>query len=142
MNGEAGYERSDHLGAITEVSEYKVIQSHFELKVFQASKDLAEKVFELTRNFPKEEIYGLSAQMRDSSRSVAAGIAEAWRRRRYPTAFINMLNESEAEAAETQTWLSFALSANYIEREIADTLHGRYEEVIRMLVSMQRNSDV
>ena len=72
-----------------------------ELRVWQNAMTLAMKVFQLSRSFPAEEKYSVTDQMRRSSRAVAAMISEAWRRRRYVAAFVNKLNEAEAEAAET-----------------------------------------
>ena len=85
------------------------IRSHRELEVYQMALDAAMKIFEVSKNFPPEERYSLTDQIRRSSRSVCANLAEAWRKRRYEGAFISKLSDSEAEAAETQTWLEFAV---------------------------------
>ena len=90
------------------------ITSHHQLSVYQKSMDAAMKVFELSRAFPKEEMYSLTDQIRRSARSVCANLAEAWRRRRYEAAFLNRLNECEAEAAESQVWLEFAVKCSYL----------------------------
>jgi four helix bundle protein len=84
------------------------IRSFKELRVWQNAMDLAMRVFELTKKFPVEERYSLTDQVRRSSRSVASNTAEAWRKRRYPAAFVAKLNDSEGEGAETQTWIEFA----------------------------------
>ncbi len=94
------------------------------------------RIFEISKSFPKEETYSLTDQIRRSSRSVPANIAEAWRKRRYVAAFISKLNDAEGEAAETQTWLEVAVRCGYVERESAKTLFLEYEEIISMLVSM------
>lgn len=78
------------------------IKSHRDLRVYQKAFENAMKIFEISKAFPKEEIYSLTDQIRRSSRSVSANISEAFRRRKYPKSFSNKLNESEAEAAETQ----------------------------------------
>ena len=75
------------------------------MEVYQIAFDVAMKIFELSKNFPKEEKYSLIDQIRRSSRSVCANLAEAWRRRRYKGSFLSKLNDAEAEAAETQVWL-------------------------------------
>lgn len=80
-------------------------------------------IFELTKLFPKEETYSMTDQIRRSSRSVCANLAEAWRKRRYEAAYIAKLNDAEGEAAETQTWLEFAVKSEYIEREVATELY-------------------
>ncbi len=83
------------------------ITTHRELEVYQLAFDAAMKIFKLSKGFPKKETCSLTDQIRRSSRSVCANLAEAWRRRRYHAAFVNKLNIAEAEAAETQTWLEF-----------------------------------
>ena len=83
------------------------IHRHTDLEVYNLAFNTACQIFELTKEFPKEERYSLTDQIRRSSRSVCANIAEAWRKRRYPAAFINKLNNAEAEATETQVWLDF-----------------------------------
>lgn len=94
------------------------------------------EIFELSKCFPKEETCSLTDQIRRSSRSVPANIAEAWRKRRYAAAFISKLNDAEGEAAETQTWLEFTVRCGYLERSKAKDLFTEFEEVISMLVSM------
>ena len=84
------------------------IQSHEELEVYRLAFKAAMRIFELSKSFPLEERYALTDQIRRSSRSVCSNIAEAWRKRRYEAAFVSKLNDAEAEAAETQTWVSFA----------------------------------
>lgn len=93
-------------------------------------------VFELTKRFPKEETYSLTDQIRRSSRSVAANITEAWRKRRYVAAFESKLNDAEAETAETQTWIQFAVKCDYVKSEDAKTLYKEYDEVLAMIVAM------
>ncbi len=97
------------------------------------------RIFELSKSFPKEETYSLTDQIRRSSRSVPANIAEAWRKRRYKAAFISKLNDAEGEAAETETWLECAVKCSYVDREIAKKLFLEYEEIVSMLVSMANN---
>jgi len=83
---------------------------HFrELQAYQLATGAAMQLFEVSRSFPREERYSLTDQVRRSSRSVCANMAEAWRKRRYPNAFVNKLSDAEAEAAETQMWIEFAL---------------------------------
>jgi len=89
-----------------------VIQSHEELEVYQMAFETAMRVFE-SKAFPREETYSLTDQIRRSSRSVCSNIAEAWRKRRYEAAFVSKLNDAESEAAETQTWIQFAVECNY-----------------------------
>ncbi len=92
----------------------ELIQSHRDLKVYQKAFVGAMQIFELSKKFPIEERYSLIEQIRRSSRSVCANLAEAWRKRRYELAFVAKLNDCEAEAAETQTWLDFAVKCQYL----------------------------
>jgi len=98
-------------------------------------------IFKLSRKFPKEETYSLTDQIRRSSRSVCTNLAEAWRKRRYEAAFISKLNDVEAEAAETQTWLEFALACSYLKREEASDLSSNYERIIGTVVGMINHAD-
>ena len=112
------------------------IQSHDELDVYRLAFDAAMRIFELTKGFPKEETYSLTDQMRRSTRSVCSNIAEAWCRRRYKAAFVSKLNDAEAEAAETQTWIQFALESNYLASGHAGDLNKTYDHIIGKLVNM------
>ena len=112
------------------------IQEHTDLDVYRKAFDGAMLIFEVTKKFPKEETYSLTDQIRRSSRSVCANLAEAWRKRRYKAAFVSKLSDAESEASETQVWLQFATSCEYIERDRSGTLYQTYDEIIRMLVSM------
>ena len=117
------------------------IRSFRELKVWKKAMDLAMEIFEITKRFPPEEKYSLTDQIRRSSRSVPANIAEAWRKRRYPAAFVSKLNDAEGESAETQTHLEIARRCGYIDTESALRLDASYEETMAMLVSMVSHSD-
>jgi len=117
------------------------IVRHQELDVYKKAFDAALQIFESSKKFPKEETYSLIDQIRRSSRSVAANIAEAWRKRRYTAAFIAKLNDSEAEAAETQTWIEFAVRCEYLGKETGRELFICYDEIISMIVSTISHSD-
>ncbi len=114
----------------------RVIRNHGDLDVYRMAFDAAMRIFELSRGFPPEEKYSLTDQIRRSSRSVAANLAEAWRRRRYQAAFIQSLCRCEAEAAETQVWLEFAVKCGYLDREQGRALYVEYDHVIGKLVNM------
>jgi four helix bundle protein len=101
----------------------------------------AMAVFDASRTFPAEERYSLIDQVRRSSRSVCANVAEAWRKRRYPAAFVSKLGDAEAEAAETQVWLEFAVKCKYLDRAIARDLYGQYDRIIRSIVGMITHVD-
>jgi four helix bundle protein len=111
-------------------------QGHRDLRVYQLAYKLAMEIFELSKTFPKEERYSLTDQIRRSSRSVAANIAEGYRKRQYPNALVSKLADADAEATETQVWLDFALDCGYLSQAQHDHLVAGYEEVGRMLGTM------
>ena len=114
----------------------KNIRSFRELDVFNLAMDTAVEIFEMTKGFPVEERYSLTDQVRRSSRSVCANIAEAWRKRRYPAAFVSKLSDAEAEAAETQVWLEFAFRCRYLDPAKSAALELEYEHILGKLVNM------
>ena len=117
------------------------IKTHEDLEVYQIAFKAAMEIFELSKKFPTEERYSLTDQIRRSSRSVCANLAEGWRKRRYKAAFIAKLSDSEAEAAEVQVWLKFAVECNYLEIEKARDLYKDYNRIIGGLVNMIHNAD-
>jgi len=117
----------------------KPIQSHRELEVYRLAFDASMRIFKLSKKFPPDERYSLTDQIRRSSRSVCANLAEAWRKRRYEGSFLLKLNDSEAEAAETQTWLEFAVECEYLDRATARELYRTYNNIIGKLVKMINN---
>ena len=112
------------------------LRSHKELDVYQLAFKGSMKIFEISKNFPKEEKYSLTDQIRRSSRSVCANLAEAFRKRKYPKAFISKLSDCEGEAAETQTWLEFSLQCKYISEQEFTELHETYDHILGKLVNM------
>ncbi|MCC5616299.1 four helix bundle protein [Nostoc sp. CHAB 5836] len=112
----------------------RVIKDHKDLEVYKMAFDSAMIIFELSKKFPLEERYSLTDQIRRSSRSVCANFAEGWRKRRYQAAFVAKLNDCEAESAETQTWIEFAVKCNYTNIEIGRELYGTYNQVLSGLV--------
>ncbi len=112
------------------------IRTHNDLRVYQKSFDAAMTIFELSKQFPVEETYALTDQIRRSSRSVCANLAEAWRKRRYQKAFISKLSDAESEAAETQVWLEFAVKCGYLQRDEAKLLYLTYDEILRTIVGL------
>ncbi len=113
------------------------ILSHTDLKVYKASFETGMEVFQITKSFPKEELYSLVDQIRRSSRSVSGNLAEAWRKRRYEKAFVAKLSDAEGEAAETQVWLEYAYSCEYIDKDVF--IH--YNHIIGMIVNMIKKSE-
>jgi len=119
----------------------KLINNHEDLEVYQKAFKAAMRIFELSKRFPIEERYALTDQIRRSSRSVCANLAEAWRRRRYQGSFCARLNDAEAEAAETQVWLKFAVKCNYLDLDIGRELSNQYNEILGSIVRMVNDSD-
>jgi four helix bundle protein len=117
----------------------KLIRYHWELDVYKLSVEAAMRIFELSKKFPKEEMYSLTDQIRRSSRSVSGQIAEAWRRRKYENVFVNKLNEAEGEAGETQVWLEYAVRCDYLSSKDGRALHRTYNRIIGKLVTMGNN---
>lgn len=126
---------------MAEQSKSRMLASrHTELDVYRRAFDVAMRVFELSRRFPADERYSLTDQIRRSSRSVCANIAEAWRKRRWEAALAAKLGDSEAEAAETQTWIQFAVECGYLDRDTGRELFQEYDAILGMLVSMITNA--
>ncbi len=117
----------------------EAIKDHKDLGIYKIAFEAAMKIFELSKKFPVEERYSLTDQIRRSSRSVCANMAEAWRKRRYEAAFIAKLNDCEAEAAETQTWIEFAVKCNYMNVELGREIYANYNQVLSGLVNMINN---
>ncbi len=115
--------------------------THEDLDIYKRAFMLAMEIFEASKTFPSYERYSLTDQIRRSSRSVCANMAEAWRKRRYRAAFICKLCDVEAELAETQCWLRFAVSCEYLDSEKAQDLHTRYNAVASTLVNMILHAD-
>jgi len=107
-----------------------------DLLVFQKSCKLSIEIYRLTLTFPQEEKYSLTNQIRRSSRSIAANIAESWPKRIYPKMFVNKLTDSLSEHAETEVWLLTAKDLNYISIDTFNKLTDDYKEVACMLTSM------
>jgi len=94
------------------------------------------EIFHISKSFPKDEIFSLISQIRRSSRSVSANIAEAFRKRRYEKAFVAKLSDSEAESAETQVWLDYSLECGYISEIVHQKLFNDYDNIIGKIVNM------
>ena len=112
------------------------IVSHHDLEVYRKGFQAAMRIFQCSKRFPKEEMFSLTDQVRRSSRSVCANISEAWRKRRYPAAFVSKLNDAETEGAETQVWLEMAVACGYLRADEGRDLYAAYNEVLSMLVHM------
>lgn len=117
------------------------IRDFRELEVYRLALEAAMQIFQVSGAFPAEEKYSLTDQMRRCSRSVCANIGEAWRKRRYPNAFVSKLSDAEAEAAETQVWLELATRCGYLEPTVSTELEQTYEHILGKLVNMLSHPD-
>lgn len=113
-----------------------------ELNVYRLAFASAMEIFQISKNFPKEERFSLTDQIRRSSRSVCSNLAEAWRKRKYLAVFIHKLSDCSQEAAETQTWLEFSLNCQYINQETFNHLDEQYEHIFSMLSTMERKAEL
>lgn len=112
-----------------------------DLRVYQRARSVSLAVFQISKRFPKEELYSLTDQIRRSARSVGAQVAEAWGKRRYGRHFVSKLTDADAEQMETQHWVGEALDCGYLVPADAEQLTGGLEEIGRMLNSMIEKAD-
>jgi len=116
------------------------VKSVRDLEVYKLSRQLGREIFEISKKFPKEEMYSLTDQVRRSSRSIGAQIAEAWAKRRYEKHFVSKLTDADGEQQETQHWIETALDCSYISKETANSLLNQYASIGKMLNSMINKS--
>ena len=121
--------------------ESKRLNSVRDLVVYNKAFEAAMIIFKISKAFPKDEKYSLTDQVRRSSRSVCSNLAEGWRKRKYQAVFINKLLDAAQEAAETQTWLEFALHCGYIDDDVFRNLYEKYEHIFAMLSTMEKKAD-
>ena len=115
------------------------IRSVEDLNVYKRAYQAAMEVFRLSRSFPKEEQYSLTAQVVRASRSVAANIREGFAKREYENVFFRHLVDALGSAEETQTWLNFAKDCGYLDIEKFQVAFREYEEICSMLFALRRN---
>jgi four helix bundle protein len=117
------------------------IRNHEELEVFQQAYRVSLEIHTLTKSFPKEEQYCLTNQVRRSSRSICANLAEAFRKRYFQKSFVSKINECEGEAAETQVWIKYAADFEYIESQKSLEIRALYDVILKQLVIMRNQAD-
>lgn len=118
-----------------------MVRSFKDLTVYKKTFALAMEIFSISKNFPKDELYSLTGQIRKSSRSVCSTIAEGYRKRQYNAHFRSKISDADMENSETQVWLDFALNCEYISKEKYMDLTGKSEEIGRMLNHMINNPE-
>lgn len=116
-----------------------MIKSYKDLEVYKKSYRLAMEIFQLTKKFPKEEIYSLTSQIRDSSRSVPANIAEGWAKRKYENIFKKHLIDAIGSNEETKVWLDFAFDCGYISKQTQSDFIIKCDEIGKMLNRLFEN---
>ncbi len=119
-----------------------IIKSVRDLEVYKLAFETAMEIYNISKGFPQEEKYSLIDQIRRSSRSICANLAESWRKRKYIAVFINKLSDAQAEAGETQTWLEFALKCKYMDEGLFRRLDEKYEHIFAMLFTMEQKADM
>jgi four helix bundle protein len=119
--------------------EKKLVRTHRDLEVYQMAFKVAMQIFDESKSFPIEERYSLTDQVRRSSRSVCANLAEGWRKRRYEASFLSKLSDAEAEAAESQVWLEFASQCGYLKEETVRELSIALDNIIGKIVILINN---
>jgi len=117
------------------------IKSSRDLDVYKIGRAQAQRIFVITKDFPKEERFSLTDQIRRSSRAVNAMLAESWARRKYPAAFVNKVNEALGEAMETQAWLDHSLDCEYINPDLHHELDTSWQHIGAMLNRMIQRAD-
>lgn len=122
------------------MSEHRHADSFRDLVVYQKTRAVASAIFRMSKSFPKEETYSLTDQIRRSSRSIGAQIAEAWGKRRYEKHFVSKLTDASAEELETEHWVDIAVECEYISQEQARQLMADLDAVGRMLSAMMQKS--
>ncbi len=118
------------------MSELTHAKSFRDLLVYEKARAVAKEIFELSKRFPREEMYSLTDQVRRSSRSIGAQIAEAWAKRRYEKHFVSKLTDADGEQLETRHWIDTAEDCGYLPSALATALNKQLGEIGRMLNSM------
>jgi four helix bundle protein len=118
------------------------VKSFKDLEVYKYSRELAKEIFFITKDFPSEEKYSLTDQVRRSSRSIGAQIAESWGKRRYENHFISKLTDADSEQFETQHWIEVSHENEYIPKNTMNNLIVKCESIGKMLNSMMDKSSL
>ncbi len=117
------------------------VHNYTELTVYKLAFKSAMCIYELSKKWPMKEKYSLTDQILRSSRSVCGNIAEAWRKRRYPSHFVSKLSDADTESAETEVWLDFSLKCKYLADDEYTKLHDNYDHICRMLTKMMASPE-
>jgi four helix bundle protein len=118
-----------------------IVRDFDDLDVYRLAVDLQQEIFELTKRFPAEERYSLTDQIRRSSRSIGANIAEAWAKRRYQAHFLSKLSDADGEQLETRHWLKTSLLCGYVSDQEHEALAAKCHDVGQKLGRMMADAD-
>jgi four helix bundle protein len=119
----------------------KIIRNFRELNVYKRAFELQQQLFKISKDFPREEKYSLTDQLRRSSRSIGANIAEAWQKRRYPAHFISKLSDADGELAETEHWVDTAAACEYLDADIVKSIQSMSAVIGGMLGKMMKSPE-
>ncbi len=118
------------------------VKNFRDLEVYKLSRQLSKEIFEISKKFPREEMYSLTDQVRRSSRSIGGQIAEAWGKRKYEKHFVSKLTDADGEQLETQHWIETAFDCLYVSKELADDLLNKCSSIGKMLNSMMNKASI
>ena len=114
----------------------RAIQNYRDLEVYKESFRFQQAVFVASKQFPKEERYALTDQVRRSSRAIGANLAEAWSKRRYEAHFLSKLTDSDGELQESTRWLRSAFACEYLTKALCSALMKQAVRIGKMLGTM------
>ena len=117
-----------------------LVRDFAELDVYRLALELQRDIYEISKGFPKDEKYSLTDQIRRSSRSIGANIAESWAKRRYKAHFVSKLTDADGEQLETRHWIRTALSSGYIAEKSSQALDSKCQDIGRKLGGMMANA--
>ena len=122
------------------MTEKQYVEGHHDLLVYKKSRWLARELFEMSNSFPKEEIHALTSQIRRSSRSIGAQIAEAWAKRGFEKHFAGKLSDADAEQAETQHWIERAHARGLLSEDGYRARANRVGQLVNGLLRAARRN--
>ena len=123
------------------MSKLPYVDSYKDLLIYNKARELSREIYKISKDFPSDESYSLTSQIRRSSRSIGAQIAEAWAKRSYKKHFISKLTDSDAEVNETEHWIDIAYDCGYLNKEDNQKLIVACHEIGRLIGGMISKAD-
>jgi len=111
------------------------MKSHKDLTVWQKSMELVVEIYKISRNYPKDEVFGLVSQMRRAAISIPSNIAEGFGRS-YDKETLRFLSTALGSASELETQILISIDLGYIDLDESVKIKNQIEEVIRMLSAL------